>query len=72
MYGITYVWDLKIKQTSENNEKETDPDIENKIGVTSAERAVGRGKTGRRLRGTNFMYKINKLQGYIIQHREHN
>ena len=26
---------------------------------------------GRGLRGTNIMYKINKLQEYIVQHREY-
>ena len=25
---------------------------------------------GRELRDTNHWYKINKLQGYIVQHRE--
>ena len=37
---------------------------------------MGRGKgggarRGKGLRGTAIMYKINKLQGYIVQYREY-
>ena len=38
--------------------------------VTSEEEGRGEGKDkGRVLRGT--MYKINKLPGYVVQHREY-
>ena len=34
LYDITYMWNLKIRQTSEYNKKETDSEIENKLVVT--------------------------------------
>ena len=46
-------------------------DIENKRVVTSWERERGRGKIGvgdEEVQTT--MYKIDKQQGYIVQHRE--
>ena len=39
---------------------------ENKLVVTSGESE----DTGSRLRGTTTVYKINKHQGYIVQHKE--
>ena len=32
VYDITYMWNLKIKQTSEYNKKETDPQIQRTNG----------------------------------------
>ena len=49
-------------------------DIENKLVVTSGEREGGRGKIGvgeEEVQTIDTMYKINKLQGYIIQHKEY-
>ena len=62
----------KIKQTSEYNKRNRLTDIENKLVFISGEREVGRGKIGvgdEEVQTT--MYKINKLQGYIVQHREY-
>ena len=41
--------------------------------VTSGESEMGRGKWGKTLKGTNYYvyYKINKLHGCIVQHREY-
>ena len=40
--------------------------------ATSGEREVGRGKTGvEDEEAQTTMHKINKLQGYTIQHREY-
>ena len=42
--------------------------------VTGGKKEEGSGKitNGRGLRVTNYkMYKINKLQGYIVQHRKY-
>ena len=53
-------------------EKQTQTDIENKLVVTSGEGEGGRGTIG--VRGSvvqTTMYKINELQGYIVQHREY-
>ena len=41
-------------------------DRENRLVVTSGESE----DTGTRLRGTTTVYKINRQQGYIVQHRE--
>ena len=54
------------KRKSEYNIKEIDSDIENKLMVTSGER---RSKTGD-LEVQTTVYKINKQQGYIVQHKE--
>ena len=46
--------------------------IENKLVVTRGEREGGWGKIGvgdQEIQTT--MYKINKLQGYIVHHREY-
>ena len=40
------MWNLKIQQTSEYNNKEADTDIESKLVVTSGEREGGRGRKG--------------------------
>ena len=40
------MWNLKIQQTSEYNNKEADTDIESKLVVTSGEREGRRGKIG--------------------------
>ena len=64
------MWNQKIKQTSKYNKKETDS--ENKLVVTSGEREGGRGKIGEEDQEVQTtMYKINKLQGYTVQHRKH-
>ena len=39
--------------------------------TTSGEREEQGQKIGRRLRGTNYIRKINKQQGYIVQHKEY-
>ena len=62
----------KIKQTSEYNKRNRLTDIENKLVFISGEREVGRGKIGvgdEEVQTT--MYKTNKLQGYIVQHKEY-
>ena len=47
-------------------------DIENTLMVTSGEREGGGAQNrGRRLRGQTIRCKINRLQGYIVQHREY-
>ena len=66
---ICGIW--KIKQSSKYNKKETDSDTENKLVTTSGEREEQGQKRGRRLRGTNYIRKINKQQGYIVQHKEY-
>ena len=38
--------------------------------VTSKERKAEAQGRDRELRDTTTLYKINKLQGYIVQHRE--
>ena len=54
-----------------NITKQKQTDRECKPVVTSGEREGGEGQNrGRGLRGTTTMYKINKLQGHIVQHGE--
>ena len=67
---ICRIW--KIKQASKYNKKGTDTVVENKLVVAGGERKEGRGK----IRVGNedvwiIMHKVNKLQEYIIQHREY-
>ena len=46
--------------------------IGNKLVVTSGERVGRRGKSAvGDLEAQTTMYEINKLQGYIVQHREY-
>ena len=45
-FVITYMWNLKIKQTSEYTQAETDSDTENKLEVTSREEGEGGAKQG--------------------------
>ena len=43
-------------------------DIENKLVITSGEREMRRGRIRLgELRGTNYLYKIGKVQGYTVQ-----
>ena len=42
MYDITYMWTLKIQQTSEYSKKEADSDTETELVVTSGERELGK------------------------------
>ena len=66
LYDITCMWHLKnlsIKQRNTQGEQ---------TRVNKVERGKGqRQERGRGLRSTNTMYKINNLQGYIVQHKEH-
>ena len=60
LYDVTYMWNLKIQRTSYYNKKEANSDIENKLGITSREREVGRGKTeGGDEEAQIIMYKIS-------------
>ena len=38
---ITYIWNLKIQQTSDYNKKEADSQMQNKLVVTSGGEAEG-------------------------------
>ena len=62
---ITYMWNLKNK-TSEYNNKATDSQIQR----TNQQLPVGRGKEQEKEIQTT-MYNTNKLQAYIVKHREH-
>jgi len=44
LYDITYMWNLKIRQTSEYNKKETDSEIANKLVVTKWGEGSGEGQ----------------------------
>ena len=62
------MWNPKIKQNSEYNKKETFR-YKEQLMVISVEKEGRRGKI-RVLRGTNY-YVLYKLQGYIVQYRQH-
>ena len=62
VYDVTYMWKLIFKKTGDYNKKETDSERESKLVVTSEERE-GRVQT--------TTYKINKLQGSIVQYRKY-
>ena len=65
---ICGIW--KIKQPSEYNKKVIFRD--NRLMVTSRERkGWERQNSGRGFGVQTIMYKINKLQGHIAQHREY-
>ena len=68
LYVITYMWNLKNTTNEliqQNRNRLTD--IENKLVVTRGEREVGRGKMGVGDKEVQItVYKINKLQGYIV------
>ena len=49
------------------NKTEADSDTEKKLVITSEE---GKDR-GTKLRDTISMYRINKQEGYILQHREY-
>ena len=58
---------------NEYKKPETDSDTENKLVVTSGETGWRRGKTGEGdLEIQTTKYKINKIQGCYVQHREYN
>ena len=71
LYDFTSMWNLKNKkQTSVYDKKVSDPQIKR----TNSWLPVGKRKweeqsRGRRVRDTTITYKINKLQGSIVQHR---
>ena len=70
LYGVTYIWNLKNKLVIITEKKETHRYIENKLVVTSGKKArEGQEGVGDSEIQTT-MYKINKLQGYIVQHKE--
>ena len=58
--------------TKKEKRKETDTDIDNKVVVTCGEREGGRGKIGEEdLEVQTVMYKVNKIQRYIVWCREY-
>ena len=67
-YDSTYVWNLKKHNKLVSiTKKEADSQREQ---TSRYQRGEGRGEVEYRGRGP--MYKINKLQGYIVQHGEYN
>ena len=71
VYIITYMCNPKYK-TNEYNKTNRLIDTENKLMVTNAESEGERDKPwiGNKEVQTT-MYKINKLRGYTVQHREY-
>ena len=65
------MWNLKTKSSEYNK---TDTHIEDKLVViTSRERWEGRGNIGMGNQEVQtIIYETNKLQGWIVQHREYN
>ena len=47
-------------------------DIEKKLVVTSGEKEGGGARQKQRIKRYKWLYKINKLQGYIVKHWEYN
>ena len=62
---------MEAKKQTSKSDRDSQRLTENKLVVTGEEREGGGVEWGRELRGTNYMDKINKLQGYVIQHREY-
>ena len=65
------IWNLKLVQMDENNDIEKDSHIENKLALTTGERKWEGARQSKDLEVRITMYKINKLQGHTLQHREY-
>lgn len=70
LYFITYMWNLKKYKKIVNITTVKKKQSRRCREQTGGQREEGRGVRGKGLRGTNH-YVYNKLQGYIIQHREY-
>ena len=67
---ITYLWNLKNELVNITKNSPRFKDMENKLVGTREGKGEGKYR-GRVLRVQTILYKINELQGYILQCRQH-